>query len=87
MNSVELNEIGPLLRQLRISRGWTQGEVVRRLRQLGWPCSRSKYGKIESQGVRSLDFQILYFGRVFGDAFKEALWQLPLRPLDKEDTL
>lgn len=75
----DLNDIGPLLKLLRTGHGWTQNEVVRRLNLLGWPCTRSRYGKIESPGVQALDSCVIYFGRVFDEAFREAFWRLPLR--------
>lgn len=78
------NDLGPLLRRLRLSRGRTQDEVVERLCALGWSCDRSKYGKIEAQMVRVTDFQIVYFGHLFGDEFKEAFWRIQRRTLRTE---
>lgn len=73
------NDVGSLLRGLRLSRGWTQDEVVQRLMLLGWNCDRSKYGKIEARMVRVTDFQVVYFGHLFEDEFKEAFWHIRRR--------
>lgn len=78
------NDLGPLLRKLRLSEGWTQDEIIRRLRGLGWDCDRSKYGKIESRMVQVMDFQIVYFAHLFGRDFKEAFWHLQLRSLGSQ---
>lgn len=78
------NDLGPLIRRLRISQGWTQDEVIERLFALGWDCDRSKYGKIEARMIRVTDFQVVYFGHLFGNDFKEAFWRMPQRALRPE---
>lgn len=59
------NVIGPQIRKLRYGRGWSQEQLAARLQLAGLDISRTALAKIESGKQVVLDFQVLYFRRVF----------------------
>ena len=61
-----LNLIGPQVRRIRSSRGWSQDLLATKLQICGWDVSRVTVAKIESRGHRVDDVQILFLAEVLG---------------------
>ena len=59
------NLVGPKIRSLRLQFDWTQEELAKHLRQMGWPITRSTLAKIEARLVLVNDADLLYFVRLF----------------------
>ena len=59
------NVVGPRIRSLRLQFNWTQEELARHLRQMGWNITRSGLAKIEARLVYVGDAYLLYFARLF----------------------
>ena len=64
--SSPLNLIGPQVRKLRDSRGWTQAELAAKLQIFGWDVSRESLAKLETQQRRVPDGELLIFAKVLG---------------------
>lgn|GEM_PF-5014525 len=60
------NALGPVLQAIRVSRGWSFGEVARKLQSEGWQCSEEQLAQIEAQQAPILDYEMLYFCKVLG---------------------
>ncbi len=58
------NALGPALRAIRISRGWSVSEVAGKLQSEGWQCSEEQLAQIEAQQAPIYDYETLYFCRV-----------------------
>ena len=59
------NVVGPKIRTLRHQFNWTQKELARHLRQMGWHITRSALAKIEARLICVSDADLLYFVRLF----------------------
>ena len=59
------NVVGPLIRTMRMTRGWSQGQLALRLQVAGLDVSRSGVAKIESQLVWVGDYELFYLAKVF----------------------
>lgn len=59
------NVVGPKIRSLRRQFAWTQEELARHLRQMGWGITRSGLAKIEARLVHVSDADLLFFVRLF----------------------
>lgn len=68
------NALGPTLKKIRISRGWTLKRMTDALRGAGLVCSTKRLGKIEAQQTMIKDFEVLYFCAALGVTPGE-LWQ------------
>ena len=55
------NVLGPALKEIRLSRGWTLKDVSSRLDMEGMACSIRQLARIEAQQRAIADFEILYF--------------------------
>ncbi len=53
-----MNLIGPRVREIRESKGWTQDELATRCNLLGWSISRGTLGKIEARVRRITDAEV-----------------------------
>ncbi len=53
-----MNVVGPRVKELRESMGFTQEEMAARLTVLGWDISRGTYSKIEAQCRRVTDDEL-----------------------------
>jgi transcriptional regulator with XRE-family HTH domain len=60
------NIVGPILRELREKKGFTQAQFVAKLNLQGWDLSRDTYAKIESQIRWVADFEILKLAEGIG---------------------
>ena len=77
-----LNVVGPQIRRLRYSRGWSQSELAVKLQLAGWDISRSGVGKIESQLVWMGDYELFYLMKIFDVPLEELFPSIdPRRPL------
>ena len=77
-----LNVVGPQIRRLRYSRGWSQSELAVKLQLAGWDISRSGVGKIESQLVWIGDYELVYLMKIFNVPLEELFPSIdPRRPL------
>lgn len=54
------NALGPVIKEIRASRGWTLEQVAERLRSEGWTCSAARLDRIERQKVTVKDFEVFY---------------------------
>lgn len=64
--SAPKNVLGPALKELRISRGWTLEDVTARLREAGLTCTAPQLKQIEAQKRSIRDFELMYFCAVLG---------------------
>jgi transcriptional regulator with XRE-family HTH domain len=64
--SAPKNVLGPALKELRISRGWTLEDVTARLREAGMTCTALQLKQIEAQKRSIRDFELMYFCAVLG---------------------
>jgi transcriptional regulator with XRE-family HTH domain len=64
--SAPKNVLGPALKELRISRGWTLEDVTARLREAGMTCTAPQLKQIEAQKRSIRDFELMYFCAVLG---------------------
>jgi hypothetical protein len=55
------NALGPALKQIRVSQGWTLADATARLRSVGMGCTVRQLQRIETQQKGIRDFEILYF--------------------------
>ena len=77
-----LNVVGPQIRRLRYSRGWSQSELAVKLQLAGLDISRSGVGKIESQLVWIGDYELFYLMKIFNVPLGELFPRIdPQRPL------
>lgn len=56
---VDLEEIGHRIRAERLATGWSQDELISRLKAQGAPLSRGTLSKIENGGVMGFDLNLL----------------------------
>ena len=71
------NLCGRLVRRLRKRRRWTQEDLSKQLRDIGWTkCRRSWLARIESVDVSVKDHQLAHFHAVFGPGFSGEFWTL-----------
>ena len=68
------NVLGPALKDVRASRGWTLDQLADALRSQGLVCSTKRLGKIEAQQAAIKDFEVLYFCAAL-EVTQEALWK------------
>ena len=68
------NALGPIIKEIRVSRGWTLEQVAARLRKEGWPCSAARLTRIERQESAIKDFEIFYFCAAL-EISQDDLWQ------------
>ena len=54
------NIIGPLVRELREAKGWTQADLARELRLLRSELSETDIARIEARELMVKDFETLY---------------------------
>jgi transcriptional regulator with XRE-family HTH domain len=60
------NMVGPQIRKLRASLGWSQEKFAVRLQCAGWDVTRSTVSKIESRSKCVTDFEMEYVMDVLG---------------------
>ena len=60
------NALGPALKGIRVSRGWTLQDASARLREAGMTCTAKQLEQIEAQRRSIRDFDLLYFCAVLG---------------------
>lgn len=66
------NVVGPQVRRLRSSKGWSQNDLSIKLQILGMEnATRVKVAKIESRLVWIADEDLIYFSRVLGVSIEE----------------
>ena len=65
MRTICKNVVGPKIKSMRLQLNWTQEELARQLRRMGWNVTRSGVAKIEAQLVHVGDADLLYFARLF----------------------
>jgi transcriptional regulator with XRE-family HTH domain len=53
------NVVGPLIRELREKKGFTQAALATKLNLLGWDISRDTFAKIEAQTRWVKDFELV----------------------------
>lgn len=58
--------VGPQIRNLRLQRGWTQGELALKLQLSGWDASRESITRLENQGRRAPDLELFVVAKVLG---------------------
>lgn len=59
-NETPRNIIGPLIRELRETKGWTQADLARELRLLRSEISETDLARIEARELMVKDFETLY---------------------------
>jgi transcriptional regulator with XRE-family HTH domain len=81
-HSTPENVLGPALKEIRLSRGWTLQNASARLRKAGMSCTTRQLERIEAQQREIRDFEILCFCAVLGvthddigERLKEAMAQ------------
>jgi transcriptional regulator with XRE-family HTH domain len=80
--SAPKNALGPALKEIRVSRGWTLEGVTARLRDAGMTCTTQQLEQIEAQQRSIRDFELMYFCaalEVTQDALGERLKQAMAR--------
>lgn len=65
------NIIGPVVRQLRSAKGWTQAMLAARCARLGWDMSENTVTKIEKQFRCVSDREIVCLARALGVRLEE----------------
>lgn len=79
------NTVGPLIRRMRVERGWTQDILTAKLQVAGMNKDRAGVGKIESQLVHVSEYELHYFARVFAVKAWELMVELsPDRRVDEQ---
>ena len=79
-----LNIVGPQVREMRMTRGWSQRQLALRLQVAGLDVSRSGVAKIEAQLVWVGDYELFYLTKVFGVALDRLLPKVDYRkPLNE----
>ena len=66
------NILGPGIRRVRESKGWSQEDVARRLQLAGWDVDRTLVARIELRTRCITDLELLALAKTFGvklDAF------------------
>lgn len=58
------NVVGRQVAQIRYQRGWSQADLTRELRKVGWKVSRSEVSKIEMRIREVKDWQIMFLIQV-----------------------
>lgn len=77
-----LNVVGPQIRRLRYTRGWSQSELAVKLQVAGWDISRSGVAKIESQLVWIGDYELFFLTKIFKVPLADLFPSIdPQRPL------
>jgi len=61
-----LNVVGPLVRRLRVRKGWTQPMLAQKMQLEGWSISTGSLGKLEAQLRRVPDCELMFLARVLG---------------------
>ena len=61
-----MNVVGPTVRRLRVTKGWSQADLVVKLQKYEWDCTRSWLAKIEARQVLVRDHQLLHLCAVLG---------------------
>ena len=74
-----MNVVGPVVRRLRVARGWSQDALAAKLQRNGWDCSRSWLAKIEAKQVLVRDHQLLHLCGVLGLKLEELFPTLDAR--------
>ncbi len=59
-NETPKNIIGPLVRELREAKGWTQADLARELHRLQSELTESDLARIEARELMVKDFETLY---------------------------
>ena len=59
------NLIGPNVTKFRCQRGWTQGELIAKLRSVGCPITLEILANIEMQRCAVTDVQLAFFAEIF----------------------
>ena len=65
------NIIGPVVRELRSAKGWTQAMLAARCARLGWDISENTVTKIEKQFRCVTDEETVYLARALGVRLEE----------------
>ena len=73
------NALGPVIKKIRVSRGWTLEQVAKRLRSSGWKCSAARLDRIERQKVAIKDFEVYYLCAAL-ETSQDDLWRRLKRP-------
>lgn len=68
------NALGPAIKEIRVSRGWTLEQAAARLLSEGWTCSAARLNQIERQKVIIKDFEIFYLCAAL-EANPDDFWQ------------
>jgi len=64
--STPKNALGPALKEIRVSRGWTLQDASARLREAGMNCTGKQLEQIEAQRKSIRDFELMYLCAVLG---------------------
>jgi transcriptional regulator with XRE-family HTH domain len=60
------NALGPALKDIRLSHGWTLEDASARLYEAGMTCTVKQLEQIEAQQRSIRDFELMYFCAVLG---------------------
>ncbi|MDD5349338.1 MAG: helix-turn-helix transcriptional regulator [Chthoniobacteraceae bacterium] len=69
------NVLGPRIRQLRESKGWSQADMARRLQLMGWDVERTVLTKIELRRRCIADYELMAIVQVLEIPLSE--FQMP----------
>ena len=64
--SAPKNALGPALKEIRVSRGWTLEDVTARLQEAGMTFTVQQLQRTEARRRTIRDFELLYFCAVLG---------------------
>jgi transcriptional regulator with XRE-family HTH domain len=85
--SAPKNALGPALKEIRASRGWTLEDASARLREAGMNCTAKQLEQIEAQERSIRDFELMYFCAALevtqdelGERLKQAMARRPRAP-------
>ncbi len=69
--------LGQNIAKMRIERGWSQADVVRKLQLVGSPLSRDGYANIETGRGNVFDSDLVALKEVFGVDFADFFVGIP----------
>ncbi len=88
------NIAGPVIRRLRVARGWTQADLAAKLQLFGLELERSDVAKLESQLRSIFDFELFILSAVLevspadlNPGLKKTKFELPMLRMGYKDTL
>lgn len=71
------NIVGPQIRKLRYSRGWSQAKLAVKLQLVGFDISRESLAKVEIQIHNVEDYQLPYYARALDVTLDQLYPPLP----------